>query len=386
MISRIIFLIVFATLSFSAYAQDGEYYKINGAQVFVLSDIYKDDVALFFAEAKRRGVNTVFFRVFHNTVDRTHLGLPNSCQNGGVYFKSDEACMVADILPEVIAAAHAHDIKLYAWMATRSLSFLKTDAQMSKAYMPDGTIGVGYGANLFNPQVRQSIMALFEDLAKYDIDGILMQDDFIIKYNEGADVYAKRHYELQLGKEVDVSKFFEGTKEYNGKLVFTGYTDYFYEWAAFKLQYMARFLKDINEKTKAINSDIKIAANVYYETPIDPKNALAWYSQSVEGLLWAGADYLAVMGYVEQIAAEKNISELEASKLLNDIASNAVAKTGDAKRVILKVQSKYFYGSKQMLLPYLFASACNYNRDIRDLSYAVVPIDTAYDINNACFR
>ncbi len=383
---KILLTTIIATLFCTAYAQDNEYYHINGAQVFVLDEIYKDDVSLFFSEAKRRGVDTIFVRVFHNQRDKAHLGITNTCENGGVYFETNEACVVEDIMPELILAAKAHDIKLYAWMATRSLTFLKTSDNMSQSFEPDNKTVVGYGANLFKPDVKDAIKTLFADLAKYDIDGILLQDDFIIKYAEGADKYAKEHYESVFGKELDVKEMFTGTHEYNGKKIFTGYTNSFNKWAEYKLAYLATYLSELIFTVKEINPNIKVAANVYYETPIDYANALAWYSQSLEGLLAAGADYFAVMGYVEQIAKEKNISEIEASELLFQIASNTAVLSGDAKRVILKVQSRYFYGDKSMLNPYLFASACNYNRSLRGLSYAVVPIFTAYDINNACFR
>ena len=57
-------------------------------------------------------------------------------------------------------------------MATRSLSFLKTAENMSMSLSAEGKDVTGYGANIFKKDVRDTLLNLFEDLAKYEIDGI----------------------------------------------------------------------------------------------------------------------------------------------------------------------------------------------------------------------
>lgn len=355
-----------------------EIYKINGAQVFVLDEKYKGDIGKFFQEAKEKGINTVFFRVFHNSKDRAHLGLPLQCESG-VYYETQHACTVYDLLSDVVKAAHDNNIKLYAWMATRSLSFLKYKENMSMSLSASGGHETGYGANIFKKEVRDILLGLFEDLAKYEIDGILFQDDFIIKYTEGSDRYAAFLFKEETGIEVKSENFFKSVKTYNGRKVFSEYTENFYTWAEWKSSQLSLLFKELKERVKTHNSKIKFAANIYYETPIDEKAGIAWYSQNLTALKNAGADYFAVMGYYEQISDEKKLDRVLAAEYIGKIAESAVKMAGSEKAVIMKLQSKSFKGAG-MLSYNDYKLVCRRTRLAGDISYATVPVFSSSDI------
>ena len=355
-----------------------EIYKINGAQVFVLDEKYKGDIGKFFQEAKEKGINTVFFRVFHNSKDRAHLGLPLQCESG-VYYETQHACTVYDLLSDVVKAAHDNNIKLYAWMATRSLSFLKSKENMSMSLSASGGHETGYGANIFKKEVRDILLGLFEDLAKYEIDGILFQDDFIIKYTEGSDRYASFLFKEETGIEVKSENFFKSVKTYNGRKVFSEYTENFYTWAEWKSSQLSLLFKELKERAKTHNPKIKFAANIYYETPIDEKAGIAWYSQNLNALKNAGADYFAVMGYYEQISDEKKLDRVSAAEYIGKIAESAVKMAGSEKAVIMKLQSKSFKGAG-MLSYDDYKLVCRRTRLAGDISYATVPVFSSSDI------
>ena len=377
----LIFIYIFSFFNISIaetiYSSE-DIYKINGAQVFVLDEKYKGNIDAFFKEAKEKGINTVFFRVFHNSKDRSHLGLPLKCESG-VYYETDHACTVNNLLGDVVKAAHDNNIKLFAWMATRSLSFLKTDEFMSMSLPPSGVDEKGYGANIFKKEVRDTILGLFEDLAKYEIDGILFQDDFIIKYTEGSDRYAAYLFKKETGIEVKSENFFSSVKNYNGKQVFSEYTENFYTWAEWKSSQLALFFKELKERAKTHNPKIKFAANIYYETPIDEKAGISWYSQNLTALKSAGADYFAVMGYFEQISQEKQYDRVTAAEYIGNIAEMAVKKAGNEKAVIMKLQSKSFKGAG-MLSYDDYKLVCRRTKLAGDISYAVVPVFSSSDI------
>ena len=355
-----------------------EIYKINGAQVFVLDEKYKGDIGKFFQEAKEKGINTVFFRVFHNSKDRAHLGMPLQCESG-VYYETQHACTVYDLLSDVVKAAHDNNIKLYAWMATRSLSFLKYKENMSMSLSASGGHETGYGANIFKKEVRDILLGLFEDLAKYEIDGILFQDDFIIKYTEGSDRYAAFLFKEETGIEVKSENFFKSVKTYNGRKVFSEYTENFYTWAEWKSSQLSLLFKELKERAKTHNPKIKFAANIYYETPIDEKAGIAWYSQNLTALKNAGADYFAVMGYYEQISDEKKLDRVSAAEYIGKIAESAVKMAGSEKAVIMKLQSKSFKGAG-MLSYDDYKLVCRRTRLAGDISYATVPVFSSSDI------
>lgn len=375
-----ILLLLFSekTVFCGGISKGNEVFRIKGAQVFVLDKAYKDNLDAFFLEAKNKGVNTVFFRVFHNSKDRSHLDIPLKCESG-VYFDTQAACVVNNLLPEAVKSAKKHDIKIFAWMATRSLSFLKDKENLSLAFNADGGETAGYGANIFKKEVRDTILQLFKDLAKNDIDGVLFQDDFIIKYNEGADEYAKKLFEDASGIKAERDTFFGKVKEYKSKKVFSEFKPEFYIWADWKSAYLAEFFKELKEQMKTVSPKILFAANVYYETPVDEKAALSWYSQKLPSLLEAGADYLAVMGYYEQIKEEQNLDRAAAAQFIGKIAENAVKTAKDEKKVIMKLQSRSFTSGKA--LDYEdFKLVCRYIKPAGDVSIAAVPVFSSSDI------
>lgn len=375
----LIYVLIFTNVSLSetVYSSE-EIYRINGAQVFVLDEKYKDNIDAFFKEAKAKGINTIFFRVFHNNKDRSHLGLDLKCESG-VYYETSYACTVNDLLGDVVKAAHDNNMKLFAWMATRSLSFLKTDENMSMSLSAEGGQVKGYGANIFKKEVRDTLLGLFEDLAKYEIDGILFQDDFIIKYTEGSDKDAASLFEEETGIKVNSKSFFKSTKVYNGRKTFSEYTENFYTWAEWKSNQLALLFKQLKERAKTRNPKIKFAANIYYETPVDEKAGVAWYSQRLSVLKSSGADYFAVMGYFEQISDEKNYNRVNAAEYIGDIAVQAVKQVGSENAVIMKLQSKSFKGAG--MLDYDdYKLVCRRTKLAGDISYAVVPVFSSSDI------
>lgn len=355
-----------------------EIYRINGAQVFVLDKSYNGKLNEYFKEISERGIDTVFFRVFHNSKDRSHLGIEPACESG-VYYETEHACTVNNLLGEVVKAAHDNNVKLYAWMATRSLSFLKTKENISMSLSASGSDVEGYGANIFKKEVRDTLLGLFEDLAKYEIDGILFQDDFIIKYSEGSDKYAASLFKEETGIEVKKESFFNKIKEYNGRKVFSEYNENFYVWAEWKNTQLSLLFKELKERAKTHNPKIKFAANIYYETPIHEKEALSWYSQKMSTLKEAGADYFAVMGYFEQISDEQKLARVESAEYIGNIAAAAVKAVGNEKAVIMKLQSKSFQG-KGMLSYDDYKLVCRRVKLAGNVSYAVVPVISPDDI------
>ena len=58
-----------------------------------------------------------------------------------------------------------------------------------------------------------------------------------------------------------------------------------------------------------VNSAVKIGINIYYETPVFPEKAGAWYSHNLRELLDTGVDYIYLMSYQRQIKDEMNWNE-----------------------------------------------------------------------------
>jgi len=378
-----LFLIMMTLLIVAGSSFANQYPALNGVQVFVLDSKYDGNIDELFKGLKEHGVDTVFLRVFHNSVDRYHYLDENPNCKTGVYFKTDSACVVRDVLGEAVVAARENDMKIFAWMATRTLSFLKADKYMEKAFDKSG-VKDGYGMSIFQPEASETVRRLFRDLAAYDIDGILFQDDFILRYSEGASTYALNAYEEDTGVKLTRNKLFGCTGGNGLTKVPGGCPDVFLPWTEWKNNKMMEFYQSLKIESLKINPDLVFAGNVYYETPLEKEKGLSWYAQSIDSMLAFGFDYLAVMGYHDQIAEELDLQRGDALKLVEKIADNLKEKVYPSSRILMKVQRVSFTDSKKLSKSQT-DSVCEMLAKYLCISRVVVPVNRLEDLQGTCF-
>lgn len=338
---------------------DPNYETIRGVQIFNLDKKYLLHMDDYFETLSKNNVNTVFIRVFQNSEDRVHLGLPNRC-GSGVYFNTDVACTVFDIIDFVTPYAKKYHIKVYAWMATRSLSFLKSKGLMEKQ-LNNNYISDGYGVDIFHPEVRNTLLKIFRDLAKTDIDGILIQDDFILKYNEGFGENSLMRYMVDYGKKPDI---------YDG------------DWYLWKMKSLSSFLNEIRYEVKKFNPRIKFAVNIYYETPSFPEKGVKWYAQTLENYYSEGFEYFATMAYHEQIMDELKIPFLKVVNYISAMLNDAVKKI-PPERILTKIQIRKFTKEKEPVELYRVKKLCSLAKSFKT-GVILVPFEDLADLN--CFK
>ena len=369
------FLSIFLIFTINANALkiiENSYPQIVGIQIFNLAKKYENNLDSYMYSLKKSGINTVIIRVFQNKDDRVHYKKYDRnyerCKSG-VYYQTGQACMVNNVLSQVLHSAKKYDLKVFAWMATRSLSFLKDKYGYEQIFTPDG-IKRGYGLNIFHPIVRNKIIKLFEDLAFYDIDGILIQDDYILKYNEGASIYAKQRFYNANGLKVSYSKLFkEGSK-----------LPLYKEWNQWKMKELSSFLQEIKIKVKMIDPKIKFAVNTYYETPLFPNNGLSWYSQSIPNYLKMGFEYFAYMGYHEQISNETGLSRYAAINYVKNSIKRIIELSGNPSRAILKIQIRSFGKDRKYINKAEIKKLCSFTKIFPGLSVVLVPFESIKDV------
>ena len=381
-------VVLILTVCFQAQALqviEKDYPPVNGVQIFVLSQEYARDYDKFFRELKAKNVDTVFFRVFHNSSDRVHTFADNPCtpMGGGVYFNSKVACTVSNMLPEIVEAGKRNGVLVYAWMATRSLSFLKTQDKMSLSFTPNGYTS-GYGANIFNRDVRDAIKRLMMEIADTGVDGILIQDDFIMKFSEGADLLSCGRFTADTGIACTAENLFDIRYNDDGSRRFGNATANGERWYQWKAEQLQDLFKEMKDATRIINPNMKWALNIYYETPVYPHQGLAWYAQDMKGIWEAGADYVAVMTYQDQIMREKQLDRSGFLQFISDLSRASLRSSlVDKSRVIFKVQATEF-GSGNPVQTESLELLCNRLRREGSQSIVQLPIYSAGDIIPVC--
>ncbi|HSB06329.1 MAG TPA: poly-beta-1,6-N-acetyl-D-glucosamine N-deacetylase PgaB [Thermodesulfobacteriota bacterium] len=311
------------------------------AQVFYLDGKNLDRVEKRIKALKESGVNTLIFRVFQNKGDRIYK-FATARSEEGVYFKTEQAPVVDDILGKVAEIAHRNGLDIFAWMTTRFASYgLDGHPELHcKSYnFETKKLEVARGVNLFRADVLKRLEGLFRDLGRYPIDGILFQDDLILKHNEDFSTEANKAFFKEFGYSPHPDLFYiEPYKSESGKYYVKAYSDKFWVWANWKNRWLMNVAKQLMTAAKESNPGLKFGINLYYETVLNHSNSVAWFSQTLTEAQKKGFDYYAFMAYHRQTMNELNMEAMQAIDLMAEVAQKAVKSIENPFQVMMKVQ------------------------------------------------
>lgn len=298
---------------------------------------------------KHLGVKVMIFRVFGNEGDRIYK-FANPGSKVGVYFKTKHSPVIDDVLGKVTKIAHKHGIKVFAWMTTRHAIFGVQEDLLDSTYsfseMDYKTLPK---LDLFNDQAIWQLQQIYSDLAKYRIDGVLIQDDFVMRHMEGFGTEAKVQYLNKYNKLLDAKDMYtELELKENGRVKRIVYSDEFWQFQDWKNAQLIVVADELITTIKGVNPRIEIALNVSYELFHKPKNALAWFAHDER--LAKKFDYVAVMAYQDQMMKELGVSLDEAGDLIKENTNKAVEAMGSPERVIMKIQTIDWDTSKELSL------------------------------------
>lgn len=291
-------------------------------------------------ELKEAGVDTLLFRVFQNKGDRMYKFV-KARHEEGVFFKTDHAPVVDDILGRMAEIARRQGLDIFAWMTTRHATY-GTDANpayRSRIYnFETKRMELGRGYNLFHPEVLKRLEGLFRDLGRYPIDGILLQDDLVLRHNEDFSPEANRAFLKEFGYTPHPDIFYiEPYKSDSGKYYVKGYTEQFWTWARWKNDYLMDVAERLVSAARESNPKLEVALNLSFETVLNDSNGVAWFSQTLAEALNRGFDYYAVMAYHRQAMKGRGIELKESMELMAEAARKAIESVGDPHRVMMKI-------------------------------------------------
>lgn len=303
-----------------------EYERIFGAQ-FDADDLYNADIDKLMHQLTQAGVNTLVFRVFDNEYEPL-----SDC---GVYFKTDYAPVKKDLLKEVVEKAHKENIQVFAWMTTLDCPWVLVDHPEwgvvaydweTHKYVTNASWWLRISP--FNEQHREYLKKLYTDLAQYDIEGIVFQDDLYLTDNEDFSTYAAEAYKKEFGKDLSIFNMFD---EYDA-LTYEGE-----QWVDWKCTTLMDMCKEIMDAVHEVNPDCKFLIDMFYEGVYNPENCRRWYALDAELAIQSGFDYVYVMSYHYFMAGDLNLTVEEAIDLLEELTKTGIDLVG-AEKLIMKVQ------------------------------------------------
>jgi tetratricopeptide (TPR) repeat protein len=291
-------------------------------------------------ELKNAGVNTIILRVFQNRGDRIYPFV-TSRREEGVYFKTEYAPVVDDLLGKLAEIAHRNGLEIFAWMTTRYANYGlegSPEYRCAKYNFETKKMEMARGFNLFHPEVLKRLENLFRDLGRTPIDGILFQDDLILRHDEDFSPEANKAFLKEFGYLPEPELFYvDPYKSDSGKYLVKGYTDRFWVWANWKNRWLMSVAKRLMEASRESNPNLQFAINLYFEAVLNDLNGVAWFSQTLSGALRNNFDYYAVMAYHRQAMKDRNIEAGEAIGLMAEATRKATEGVGDPSKVLMKV-------------------------------------------------
>ena len=344
--------------------------ELRAVQILVLDATNDADIDREFERLKNAGVNAVIFRVFHNKGDRFHASA-SPRQKRGVYFYTKHAPVVDDMLPKVLALAHARGLKVYAWMTTRYADYgVEDDPGLAcRSYDLVGkTFSRCAGLDLFNEAAVKRLEAIYSDLADADIDGILFQDDLVLRHNEGFGTQMTTLFRKDTGRVAAPEALYMPAS--NASPV--RYTPLFWEWAAWKNKRLLEVASRLRAVVHKKRPDALFAINLMYESITNPPMALAWLSQDFSETVKTDFDYYSIMAYHKQMEDELGAAPQTVRDMIRIMASTASRTVKDPNRVLIKLQTIDWKTSK----PLPQGDIISLIRDVRKVSgcsIALVP-------------
>jgi biofilm PGA synthesis lipoprotein PgaB len=326
-------------------------------------------------QLKQVGVNTIILRVFQNMGDRYHK-LAQVKSPLGVYFKTKHAPLVDDLLTPIGKLAHEHGLKLFALMTT-----LRCDWKISEE--PDWQAkgyDLGHKAihtiprlDPFKRSVRYYLADLYRDLAAQEIDGILIQDDLILRNTEGFGTDAQAVFQQEMKSALVPNELFKGVRNDKKRgYVVNRYTVKFWDWSEWKNKHLLKLARSLMDNVRRVNPKLKFAINLYYETVVEPSNALAWFSQDLKAALGYDFDYYALMAYHRQMKKELYLDSKLWWKIYTDTIQEMGKMVGDTNKIWLKFQIRDWDTGQQIPVAEL-EQVLQIISQIKDAHLAYVP-------------
>lgn len=308
---------------------------IIGAQVSILKPQTREERRYLFAQLRTSGFNTILVRVFHNCYDRYHHfnNLNSSSPKEGVYFNTPLVPVVKNLLPDICRDAHAEGLQVFAWMTTlhanyqhRPLPTVYSYNLQSRDWQPTESL------DPTAPENHKYLTALYRDLAKNPIDGIMFQDDLTLRYTEG---FHPRHDGKGFYPQpADLYKFAVNKKK------ITGYKPAFWKWSGNKARGLQNLGNAIISACHQVNQNLLFAQNIHYETLLNPQWGKAWFAEIPAVLSSSTADYFFIMAYQQQIRRELRItSETKIEELMKKLFKAGKILERGRQQVVFKLQS-----------------------------------------------
>ncbi len=250
-----------------------------------------------------------------------------------LYFPNRHLPVKADLFNRVAwQLKKIANVRVYAWMPI--LAYQESDipktwyVQEWRDGKPQSASHIYTRLSPFNPEARQYITDIYEDLAIHcNFDGLLFHDDGILSDFEDVSPLA-----LEYGREVwGLSTDFNVLHK-DPKLSL--------RWAKHKTEFINQFTDDLTNRVRFYRPGIKTARN-FYSYPLLKPYSEEWFAQSFDSFL-AHYDYVAIeaMPFMEEAS--------NPTEWLTDLVKKAATYPNGLEKTVFELQTVDWRNSQKI--------------------------------------
>jgi biofilm PGA synthesis lipoprotein PgaB len=312
---------------------------IRALQILNLDCKTWEELGLRLEAFKAAGANAVILRVFHNPGDGYYPFIVPAAESG-VYFTTGRSPVVADLLGPFCALAHQKGLRVIAWMTTRYADYGGPAPGLGCMAWDPATRAVkpARGFSPLLPEVRERLGALYADLARYPIDGVLLQDDLMLHQTECLNPKARELYFRDTGRTADPARLFAHPRRAGGRYQFDDSLE-FRRWRRWENGQLLALAEELRRRVHAVRPRLPVGLNLFYETVTRRDQSLAWFAQDLDATLASDLDFYALMLYHRQMAEELQLPTVEVLALIEKSLRALVGRVDYPQRIWVKAQS-----------------------------------------------
>lgn len=325
---------------------------------------------------KEAGVEAVIFRVFHNRGDGYYRFVTPAAEEG-VYFQTAHSPVVADALTPFLEAAHRRGLRVIAWMTSRYADYGggSSEGRGCMKWDPAAGLSSSRGWSALLPEVADRLALIYTDLARYPIDGVLIQDDLVLRHTEDMNPRVRELYQAETGRSAEPQDLF--VNEGRGRV---GYRSGFPEWRRWQNRKLVALAERLRAAVQSRRPRTPVGLNLYYENITAPDKALTWYAQDMDAALASNLDFYGLMLYHRQVARELKMSDAAAIDLIERGLKPVVSRVDHPQRLWVKAQSVDWENGRPVP-PAQVADLLGRARRLGPLGMVIMPAPRELDLN-----
>ena len=237
----------------------------------------------------------------HGSLQRPQsLGGPE--QPAGVYFQTQWASVVEDLIDQVVPVAHEQGLNVFGVLTLRRMPWVEPSAGWADRVYDPGAQQVqrGVALDLFHPGFQKYLLRLCTDLAHSGIDGVVFSASAPVGPYDGFTRDGLDGFREQFGEDLDVRALFiapqpsaitEGMDPLREEPAHTReFSQDFWRWAGWKARERVKVFAQLMHVMRDNAPTIQFVLEVHPEAVTHPVRALAQYSEDLAEGKRAGFD------------------------------------------------------------------------------------------------